>query len=100
MRSKLSDAMKNNVPLFKNTFGIISINKLAESIKKGEMISHESVIHLAFAIWQQRTFILIGCRSSQLIYMEFTPIATSDNNDDNFAFYAAICEDGYYGLTK
>jgi hypothetical protein len=61
IHSKLSDAMKNNVSLFKNMFGTISINKLAENIKKGgEMISDESVIHLAFAIWQQRTFILIG----------------------------------------
>jgi proteasome lid subunit RPN8/RPN11 len=45
---------------------------------------------------------LPGSRNSQLIYMEFTPIAINDNNNnhDNFAFYAAICEDGYYGLTK
>jgi hypothetical protein len=58
--SALSDAMKNNATLFKNMFGTISINKLSQNIQKGEMIFNEAIIHLAFAIWQQRRLVFIG----------------------------------------
>jgi hypothetical protein len=60
LRQTLAESIRNNVPLFKNVYGTVSVSKMTQHIAKREPFRDVSALHLAFSIWQKRTIIFIG----------------------------------------
>lgn len=60
MRQALADSIRSNIILFKNVYGTVSFNKIAQHILKKESFRDVSVMHFAFSIWQKKKIIFIG----------------------------------------